>query len=351
MFFFILILLFIIFNEIKFASKDTFFADYLSKEKTNAIKGIFVILIIFNHSSQYIQLDGNWDMPYVVLKEHLNQMVVAMFLFYSGYGIVCSIKKKQFEYVRGILRNRLFPVFGNFAIAVMLFLVANLFLGNYYDFKTIMLSFIGWKSIGNSNWYMFVIFVLYILTFLSYYCIRWIEIKKGIIIGTVLLTVLSIIFVFWEMKMGQPNWFYNTVILFSLGSWYALVREKVEKIAMCNDLVYFLIFAICVGLYLISFRNRWAFGIEGYTIWAIAFTVMVILITMKVSIFNPILTWFGTHVFSVYILQRLPMMILSHFGVSISHKYIFVIVVFTCTIPLALIFDGMTGLLWKKWKR
>ena len=59
MVFFIVILLFIIFMQAKVASEDEFVTDYMSKEKTNAIKGIFVILIIFSHYSQYVELDLN----------------------------------------------------------------------------------------------------------------------------------------------------------------------------------------------------------------------------------------------------------------------------------------------------
>ena len=32
----------------------------------------------------------------------------------------------------------------------------------------ILLSLIGWKSIGNSNWYMFDILLLYVLTYVAF---------------------------------------------------------------------------------------------------------------------------------------------------------------------------------------
>ena len=59
----------------------------MSREKTNAIKGIFVILIFLSHYSGYVVLEGHYDIPYLLLQNHLHQMVVVMFWFYSGYGI------------------------------------------------------------------------------------------------------------------------------------------------------------------------------------------------------------------------------------------------------------------------
>ena len=64
--------------------------DYMSKDNTNTIKGIFVILVFFSHSSQYIgvnNLTGTFDAPYVTMQNFLGQMIVSAFLFYSGFGI------------------------------------------------------------------------------------------------------------------------------------------------------------------------------------------------------------------------------------------------------------------------
>ena len=63
---------------------------------------------------------------------------------------------------------------------------------------------------------------------------------------------------------------------------------------------------------------------------------------MKVRIYNMILEWFGMHVFSIYILQRLPMILLDRTGLIDSHKYLCLIAVFALTIPLAIAFEKAT---------
>lgn len=52
----------------------------MSREKTSVIKGIFVILIFLSHYSGYVVLEDQYDdIPYLLLQNHLHQMVVVMF--------------------------------------------------------------------------------------------------------------------------------------------------------------------------------------------------------------------------------------------------------------------------------
>ena len=60
---------------------------------------------------------------------------------------------------------------------------------------------------------------------------------------------------------------------------------------------------------------------------------------VKVQIGNGILEFFGSHVFSIYILQRLPMIILQKMGFAASHKYLYVVLCFFATIAMAVLFD------------
>jgi hypothetical protein len=108
---------------------------------------------------------------------------------------------------------------------------------------------------------------------------------------------------------------------------------------MKSDITYLLVLTAVLGVYVVSFFKRWSFGIEGYTVWALMFTTLLIMVTMKVSICNPLLEWFGKHIFSIYILQRIPMTLLAHFGCVESHKYISLIVVFAVTMVMALLFE------------
>ena len=93
---------------------------------------------------------------------------IAMFLFYSGYGVMESIKKKGNHYIDAIPRTRVLATLINFDIAVALFAFISLISSQDYTFSHYLLSFIGWKSVGNSNWYIFVIILCYLIVFISF---------------------------------------------------------------------------------------------------------------------------------------------------------------------------------------
>lgn len=285
---FILILLMIIIANAEIAKPNNFNIEYSSISQTNVIKGIFVILVLLGHGNSYLNIDGVLDIPYKSLQLHLGQMIVSMFLFYSGFGIIKSIMKKKFGYIKTLPVKRFLIVLLNFDIAVVLFEIMNICLKIHFDWKTILLSFTGWVGIGNSNWYMFATFVLYILLFISFYFLKWFDKEISLYIGMVIFTILSIAFVYWEIKVGQPTWCYNTVILFALGGWFALFQEQIEGIVMKNDYIYIVLGAVMAVIYWISFKNR-VYGIKAYSVWACLFTLAVVMITMKVSIKSTVL--------------------------------------------------------------
>lgn len=111
----LILLAFMIFSSLEVAPSGSFQKDYMEKSVTKNIKGIFVLLILFSHYTQYVTLRGAYDDAYLVLREHLNQMVVVMFLFYSGFGIMRSIQSKGINYIRNRLPERFLKVWMQFA--------------------------------------------------------------------------------------------------------------------------------------------------------------------------------------------------------------------------------------------
>ena len=154
--------LFVFLCGAKFVKSGEFNSDYMSKDTTGAINGIFVLLVFMCHISGYMKLGGSSDTIWLDLKSWLGQLVVVTFLFYSGYGMMCSIMKKGTPYVKGIFRRRFLSLFAHFDIAVLLFLLMNLALGIKTKTRTTLLAFTTWESIGNSNWYITAVLCLYL---------------------------------------------------------------------------------------------------------------------------------------------------------------------------------------------
>ncbi len=334
---FLIFTLLICLPGIKIAPFGKLHSDYLSKNQTLAINGLFTLFVFLSHVSTYIKLEGPLDTSYSAFKNYMLQAVVVPFLFYSGYGIMESIRKKGRDYVKLIPKKRFLRVLLHFDIAVVLYLLVNLAFGKTYSLKHILLSLTGYSSVGNSNWYIFAVLGLYVITFVAFMLSG-----KNSIIGAVLTTVLSVGFVLGQILLKRDSWCYDTIILFAVGMIFSLVKPIAEKILSKHDLLYLCTVAAAAAVYLFFYKKRSA-GIEFYSMWVIMFMGLIVLLTMKVKIGNRVLDFFGSHVFSIYILQRIPMIILSKLGLAAESKYLFVILCFALTVLLALIFDKMTA--------
>lgn len=172
MFILYIIILFLLVYGINVHKYDIY-DDYISKEQCNCIKGFFIVIVFCRHIYPYLAVAGYdfsqfGDGVFRIIDANMGQLLVVMFLFYSGYGVMEQIKKKGMVYVNDIPKKRILTTIANFDVAVLLFLIVGMFLDHDYMAQDILLAFTGWTSIGNSNWYIFVILCCYVSTYLTY---------------------------------------------------------------------------------------------------------------------------------------------------------------------------------------
>ena len=154
----ILIILSIININIKCGNQ--YFNDYMDLENTNNVKGIFVWMIFFRHSYDYYYKDPRKISNIIDIS--LEQNIVSLFLFYSGYGIYKSFSNKGKKYIKTLpIKSTI--LFIKTQIILFLFLLNNKFLHKKISFKEYFYAVILKKSIGNSYWFSFtIIFCIYI---------------------------------------------------------------------------------------------------------------------------------------------------------------------------------------------
>lgn len=147
--------------------KLVIYDDYISLEKSTSIKGIFILVVLFSHIYPQLNLpDSIFNTLFTKLNfDIISQGMVGLFMLYSGYGIMLSAMKKGRGYVKLMPKNRFLKTLLHFDIAVLLYLILQTVLGNSYSVGTILLSLLGWESLGNSNWYIFAILVLYLISY------------------------------------------------------------------------------------------------------------------------------------------------------------------------------------------
>ena len=310
--------------------------NYISKNQTTAINGIFVILVFMCHFVTYVKA-GRYYALYKLVNSTLNSLIVVSFLFYSGYGIMCSIKSKGTSYVRSMPAKRIFKVWYHFALAILLFAVVNIILDRNITVKNILLSFIGAETIGNSSWYIITTIVLYIFTFVAFLIFR-----KNHILGALTVFALTIGFIIVMRSNGASVPWYKTVTAYPLGMLFALSKDKIEKL-MKNNLVLYIGSLVVFGTGLVVFNKLFTSAqYIQYNIQSFFFAGVLILITMKVSVGNKILAFFGKYTFEIYILQRIPMLLLRN---VIHGSYYYLVACFVSTLILAVLFRMLTDFL------
>ena len=339
-FYFALLLLMLFKAKIKVKG---FHQDYMSYDSTTAIKGIFAILIFMRHAVPYVGTNNWWiDTSFARADRFLGQGIVCLFLFYTGYGIYESYKKRR-SYFDNFLENRLLKTMFSFDIAIVFFfLVRTLVLQKKVGVIELVKALVGISSLGNSNWYMFYIFIAYIIAFLCFKICR-----KSDIMAICAVTVVTIGYCLYGKYGGLDLWWYDTALCVPLGMFYSYFKNKLDRFFQKNNLIYYLSLLISILVYV--FSTHFHFQTRNNVLIIVSrlfFSILVVMITMKVSMKNRVLLWLGKYSFGIYIMQRIPMIIIIHYMPNIN-SYLFVALNLVLTIALAFGFTKLSGLLTK----
>ena len=206
-------------------------------------------------------------------------------------------------------------------------------LGNPFTLKKQILALVCWDDFGNSTWYIFAIVTLYILTALVY---RVLYRKPMCALFAV--TGITIAYIVLLSRVRPVHW-YDTMLCYVFGMWYSHLREHVEKLVMRNDFVYLVTtFAAFAAFYWLRqfIYNHYLI----HNLYAVVFLVLLLLISMKLRLDNGLLQFLGENTFGIYILQRIPMILLTHYGIMKYSAVNMYIACFLITCILSLIFTG-----------
>lgn len=312
--------------------RSGFYNDYLDKEQSSAIKGIFILVVFLRHIYPYIKnagytISSTPDRLFLIIDQHIGQLLVALFLFYSGYGVTESIKKKGQTYINTFPKRRILTTLLNFDVAVLSFLFINILLGIKMSGSQIALSLICWESIGNSNWYIFAIILCYFITYISH-----IINKKHFVLMAIVVSVISILALYYL----KPTYWYDTLLCYPAGMMWSAKKEFIDSFVKNH---YLTVLILLLGIFAILHISTlpFAHGLT-YNTESIFFSFIVVLITMKARISNAILTWFGIHLFPLYIYQRIPMIVFSKLFCGVlpsTYPYIYIAICLGITCIIA----------------
>ena len=330
--FFLFCLLSII--NIKIKGSNSYYKDYMALENTSPIKGIFVWLIIMSHYKNYYKSKSLYICNQII--SCLGQKMVSLFLFYSGYGIFESIKRKGINYVNSLPKKSLI-LYIKFQLILLIFLLNNKLLGIKFNYKIYILSIIFKGSLGNSNWFSFTIISLYLYSFISF---RFIKNEKYNFIGIIFITILSYFHTYFTFNYFYPKKIYSVdnILCFLIGIYYSILKKYLDQIFMKNDILYFgnITILIVIYYYFYTFKNSNIFLIS---ITNSLFSLIIILISMKIRFSNEFLIMLNSHSYSIYLLQRVIMINVIYRKYFEKSEFIRFIFIFISILLISNIFD------------
>lgn len=300
--------------------------EYISVQQTNAIKGIFIWLVFMGHILPYITK----VMPFELLIDKsastfvalFKQLVVVPFLFYSGYGVMNSIKNKGTAYVNAIPKNRVLNTMVNFAVAVAIFICLNLILGIPMEIKQALLSFLCWDSVGNSNWYIFTICICYLVSYISHKLFgytKWSLVSNFCILAAFILII----------SRFKGSWWYDTCLAYAAGCAFCYCKERIESAIKSRYFIYAMSTAAAFAISYVLQAKIPSLAALSMNICSIFFAMLIVILSMKFQLKSRILEWSGKNLFPLYIYQRLPMILFSTIcgGTLVGEfKYLYVII-------------------------
>ena len=299
--------------------------------------------MFMSHFSGYAPVNTRNAYLYQLCRQHSGQLVVTMFLFYSGYGIFVSFQNKGMFYVSRFPVNRVLKVLLHFDIAVAIYIVMQFLRGQVFGVQKIILSLLAWDTVGNSNWYIFAMIILYLITWMTLSAFG--ERKLEGLLGITTMTILSMYF----LSIFKDGYWYNTMLCYPAGMWYAFFQKKIEAGLKDKKIYIWSLFCILL-IFIMCYRIRT--NIIWYSLWGLAFSLGVVLFTMKVEMKNRILEWTGKNLFGLYIMQRIPMILLQHTVLAEKHVYAYAAVCLIFMYILGYLLEElclmMDGLIFKK---
>lgn len=317
------------------------FDKYLNLNVCNTIKGFFILTVFYSHIMPYLRKGGVvLDNPlFGVLNSvsaFLGQLIVVMFLFYSGYGVMYSIAHKGDNYVKAMPRRRLWTTLLNFMVAVAIFLLLQTaVLHNEYALTHIALSLIGWNDVGNSNWYIFVILLCYTVTYLIYKCLQ-IGGGKTRLWATVCILLLCIP----VLAKLKPSWWYDTLAAYPLGMIWFAYKENIEKFLTKHFLLVLLTALTMFTIYELMLQTH--LHPVFHNVRSMLFAIVLVQFTLLVPISMSAFTFLGKNLFALYIYQRLPMIYLSRFDDGFwmnTHPYIYLLACAAITLAIVPVYN------------
>ncbi len=328
-----------------FKYTKSFNDDYLSRDNTEAWRGLCSIIIIIHHI--FLELSDEKGSEWFVVSGFY---AVSVFFFFSGYGLQKRYMEDGDKYRKSFLLKRIPKILIPYIGYTALYVIMNNAEGKRTGINEVITSIINGTPTASYSWYIIDILIFYFVFYLLMTVCKkryWL-----MILLSVFYIVLKIIVC--KKLLYYGTFWYKTTHVIVVGMIWAVYEDKIISIIKKR---YYIFAAITVilsaALYIIctEMQIKDSFNHDLYMllarISAIVFVLAVMALSMRIKRGNAVLNMLGHISFDTYLSQGLVIGIFGADGFNITNSCLFVIIVLFGTVLLSFVLNKVFGIIMK----
>jgi membrane-bound acyltransferase YfiQ involved in biofilm formation len=259
--------------------------------------------------------------------------MVALFFFYSGYGLMYSKRNKP-DYMNNFLKQRFCSILIPYLIVVAIYSVVKYFYADIsisYIFKSYFEGF----PIANNSWFIVSILMLYFLFWLSF----------GVIKNWIPFAVVFTILFFWAIVDNNFIYWSYPIVSFPLGMLWARYKKQIDDFIFKNynkSLIVILLLTLIFffGEKLVKIQ---AISIVLFVLSIIFFTVLCMLVLMKLTLKNVLLDFVSVYSFEMYMIHGLYIFLFRENAFFVNHSGIYMFAMLAMTVVSSVILNKINS--------
>lgn len=300
--------------------------DYLSLSNTNALRGIMAIGIVLHHLSEHVTTG-----KFFLFLNHMGYLLVAVFFFLSGYGLMVQFMKKGKAYLNTIWKKRVLFFTIILLLDTFLYVAFNLLYGKKCTVHGFFLSFVNGHPLAGSSWYLIAQIYFYIF----FWCVfHWFECKwLRMFCMAVLIVLCDTVF----LACGYPTFWVFSNFAFVLGMLWAQEKSRIDLAlkrfyyaVLGGVAALFLLFSFCP-----AFLSKSAY-LPCRMISAPLFAAFVVLLFKKVRIVGRFWSTVNLVSLEIFLLHALVYQFFRSNVVHVHNDVVWTCLTLACTVLLAI---------------
>ncbi len=320
--------------------------DYLSKNTTDCLKGLFAIIVVACHLRNNLLWMNNTILgQFFTVSGYLS---VAMFFFFSGYGMTFQYENKGKQYIEQFPKRRLLDFYVKYIIVILIYFIFGLVRGNFPKPISILKTFTFGGTLVANGWYIQAILFSYIFFYLI---VRFLP-KRFFALA---LTASFIIYLTLCLSLGLGGLWWQSYLAYFLGIIWAKNKVKIDNFLskkynfILTLLLSFVLFGITLLLGNLNIVDPFSKTIIK-SISSVFFVIFVLCLNLIINFSNKISSWLGKFSFEIYVIHGIFLNLFNVEKGIMSNDVVYIIAVFAASILSATLLNRIFVFISKKIK-